>query len=245
MKEQDPKGFSEKLESLLLQKPFDELTASEEEYVLKQFSQKEYEGYRHILINSKLAMQEDLPLDSNIHRALKTKLANTFPPKRESKLVTMARYPLPLWKVATAAAAVFLMFWAFPNIYQSQSEADLVHVYHTDTIFKEVPMLVSNTVQDSQQQIAATTKKVIPSKPRKAINRSPRKITKVVPMDTTPVVQIAPMTETPPMGQFDDQLASLDTSELENVINDLLPKTARGRSVAVDKDLMKFITEVY
>jgi len=245
MKEQDPKGFTEKLESLLLQKTFAELTASEEEYVLKQLSQKEYTGYRQILISSKLAMQEDLPFDPNMQGALKTKLANTFPPKPEAKLVTIARYPLPLWKVVATAAAVFLMFWAFPNIYQSQVEPDLVHVYHTDTVFKEVPMLVSNTVQDSQEQIVTTTKKVMPSKPRKSINRSPRKITRTVPMDTSPVVQIAPITETPPMGQFDDQLASLDTTELENVINDLLPKTARGRSVTADKDLMKFITEVY
>ena len=135
--------MEKKLEQLLLEKKFGELTAEEKYYVTESIGETEYNRL-HILLNkSKTALKNTPSLNPELKNNLLKKFREEHglqPEKKPTAIVRVLRYRIPAWQAAAAVALLLgFHFWQQeePEIIK---ETDTVYVHKTDTIYKEVAL---------------------------------------------------------------------------------------------------------
>ncbi|MEO1415829.1 MAG: hypothetical protein AAFW00_11140 [Bacteroidota bacterium] len=95
------------LEWLLEHKSFDTLSPSEKEQVLLQVSEEEYHHMRQFLLMTRRAFSDTPNLKPR--EDLRGKLHNAMQNKKpQQKVLSILRYPLPVWQVAAAIAMIFI-----------------------------------------------------------------------------------------------------------------------------------------
>ena len=119
--------LSEKIFDLLESKSFDQLTENEKELVLRTISKDEYGELRNCI-------GDFLEADQAIEDP---KLQRTGPAKSSIGLLEIAKYPIPLYKVAAGFLLLIGIFSILPE-YQSEGNADLTVV--RDTIQRGIPL---------------------------------------------------------------------------------------------------------
>ena len=108
------KRLEKKLEDLLLQKRFEELSIENQQWVLAQISAEEYAALRQTLIESKRVFQVNNPqLNPNIQSRLRKRVQQN---KTENPATKFVNYRIPAWQVIAAACVVFMLFVNFKLI---------------------------------------------------------------------------------------------------------------------------------
>lgn len=230
MKEQHNPQLTERLEQLLLEKVYTDLSTDELQYVNQHLTPQQYATFRQTLLSSKQLFQEEIPeLDPMIADRLKSQLKMRNTERPQSKVVALANSPVTLWKAIATTAAIALMMWFVPNFNVTETAPQIVYQYKTDTVFKEIPV----PVQVSDTQYIAVVEKTDKKVAKKVINRSPR-------LQSDTISRQSPAFDT-----GSERLATLDSSDFIQVINQNLPTRLTGRSVTADKELMDMIVEIY
>lgn len=243
MKEQHNPQLTERLEQLLLEKVYTDLSADELQYVNQHLTPQQYAIFRQTLLSSKQLFQEEIPeLDPMIANRLKGqfKMMNTNRP--QSKVIALANSPVALWKAIATTAAIALMMWFVPNFNVTETAPQIVYQYKTDTVFKEIPV----PVQVSDTQYIAVVEKADKKVAKRTINRSPRLQSSSIRLQSDATEKSDTISrQSPAFDTGSERLATLDSSDFIQVINQNLPTRRTGRSVAADKELMDMIVEIY
>ena len=234
MRNSDENKLDERLEQLLLTADFRQLSQADQAYVYDRMDEAAFQDARRVLLASQAlfdqnTVQPNPELRSQLMEEMRRRktAASGRPLHRLEKAAT---YRIPLWQAVTAVAAAVLLLLVFrqPVEILVEGPPKIVYEYKTDTVFKEVPVQVA---------MEAPTPKII--------NRNPRR---VVATDSawTGVRPRRRVEESSTADVLGELLASNDSADFHQVINQYLPqRPAAGRPVAVDKDLMHFITEIH
>ncbi len=214
--------MEKKLEHLLLEKKFQQLTAEEKYYVTESIGEEEY-GRLHILLNkSKKALKNNPALNpaikNNLLMAMRKQQKNGMQ-KKPPIIVRMVRYRLPVWQAAAAVALLLgLHFWmqGEPEIIE---KTETVYVHSTDTIYKEVAM------------------------PAPSIETST--VTPPVRINVKPKVRV-PSIQTEPavVASTDSSARNYELTQMPDSFN-VLVSQPKGQSVTQSADLWKLLEEVY
>lgn len=243
MKEQHNPQLTERLEQLLLEKVYTDLSADELQYVNQHLTPQQYATFRQTLLSSKQLFQEEIPeLDPMIADRLKGqfKMMNTDRP--QSKVIALANSPVALWKAIATTAAIALMMWFVPNFNAAETAPQIVYQYKTDTVFKEIPV----PIQVSDTQYIAVVDKADKKVAKRTINRSPRLQTSSIRLQSDATAKSDTISrQSPAFDTGSERLATLDSSDFIQVINQNLPTRRTGRSLSADKELMEMIVEIY
>lgn len=250
MKEQHNPQLTERLEQLLLEKVYTDLSADELQYVNQHLTPQQYATFRQTLLSSKQLFQEEISeLDPMIANRLKGqfKMMNTNRP--QSKVIALANSPVALWKAIATTAAIALMMWFVPNFNAAETAPQIVYQYKTDTVFKEIPV----PIQVSDTQYIAVVDKADKKVAKRTINRSPRLQSSSIRLQSSSIRLQSDATaksdtisrQSPAFDTGSERLATLDSSDFIQVINQNLPTRRTGRSLSADKELMEMIVEIY
>jgi hypothetical protein len=152
------------IEQLLAERPFDMLTAAEQESVLAQMPEWEYQRLHQLMQRSKAAMkrspQPDPAIRERLLEALRQQPKQTaLPAKQAGLLVRLAQYRLPAWQAAAGLALLLVAHFALQKPPKEVLHTETVYVNSTDTIYKEVAIPIA-------QQQEKTTQKRVNVKPR-------------------------------------------------------------------------------
>ena len=229
--------MNKKLESLLLNKKFSSLNASEQAYVAQHLSPEEYEKYRSIIWGSKKIVEQQQTtaapsVKANLMAAMATQKA---PP---SSITSIAKHPVPLWQVAAAAAVLFFCCWnTWPQQQPLlQAEKEIVYVHKTDTVYKEVaPVVKASLATSTKPSYKKTPQKTSAIHP--TIDTMINKSTKQTRITAIPKIPKQPLIEAP------QELVNIPVIDELNINISPLEKT--GRSVTTDRELMDFVGKVY
>ena len=208
-----------RLEQLLLQKKFEELTAEEKYYVTESVGEAEYTRMHYFLEESRLFLKKT----PRVNPALKGSLLAAFRKGQESSaekkpagIVRFLQYRVPAWQVAATIALLLAgHFWLQPAP-QIIEKTDTVYVHTTDTIFKEVAMRV---LVDPA-----------PGIPRVNVNPKAQQI----PAAREPVLIAAANTS----------LRRYESTEVPDTFS-MVVSRPRGQSVTQAEDLWELLGEVY
>jgi hypothetical protein len=211
------------IEQLLAERPFEMLTAAEQEVVLAQMPEWEYQRLHQLMQRSKAAMkrspQPHPAIRERLLEALRQQPKQTAQPaKQAGLLVRMAQYRLPAWQAAAGLALLLVAHFALQKPPKEVLHTETVYVNSTDTIYKEVAIPVA------QQQEKATQKRVN-VKPRLVRN------TGQPPMEA---IAYADSSSRQP-GSLPDTMPGFNFT----------PQSPIGRSANEMKDLWKLLGDVY
>lgn len=232
------KRLEKKLEDLLLQKRFEELSIENQQWVLAQISVEEYRAMRQTLLESKRAFQTNQPrLDPNIQNRLRKRVLLNKQPNQTAKLF---RYAIPAWQVVAAACVLFLLFVNFKSTILSPQKVDHFitdTVFKVDTVYKKVP---AQFVDSTFETYPDTNAQVISNK-IKRINQSPRqsyfKSKTLKKNHDTLQVSYPELNNT--------FTTTFDTAVLNSMINDYLQSPADKRRGSIDEAALDLIDRVY
>ena len=191
-----PANLDEKLEQLLLLRSFEELQSEEKQYVLNQITEKEYQEFRMILIESVELFEKEKDIiqpDPQIKKDLLVafdKKHNALYPIHELLNKTIS-YKVPAYQSALALAAMLLLFFFLnsDNKIEPITTPQTVYVYKTDTIFvkpeaQNPETIPVNHIANSENKQSAKPKKKIKTKP---VKTSPKKTIKKKEEKTAPI----------------------------------------------------------
>jgi hypothetical protein len=212
--------FDTRVERLLLEKPFESLTFEEQEWVLDQMPEAEYDRLHQLLSKSRAVFREapapDPAIRENLLNAIRARQATKPAPSRA--IVRMLDRRIPVWQ-----AAALLVVALLPGLYFStkkpltvEAPGETVYVHSTDTIYRQV----------AQPAIVAPAKT-----PAKRVNVKPRHT-------------VVPATEIP------DSLAMAETGRQTGdslVFPDALLKASgnNGFSATQMKELWGFLEKIH
>ncbi len=232
------KRLEKRLEDLLLQKRFEELSKMDREWVLARINASEYEAMRQTLLESKRVFQLNQPqLDPNIKNRLRKRVAQSYQPNATEKLF---KYTIPAWKVVAAACVIFLLFANFKSTFTTPPEVVYVHLTDTvfDTVYKELPVRLVDSTSESYPDTNAQ----IISSPTKRINQSPRSLYKKsnFKKKKKDSLQVS-------LPELNNSFATTyDTAVLNNMIRNYLQSPAdKRRGSSIDKAALGLIDRVY
>jgi hypothetical protein len=211
------------IEQLLAERPFELLTPTEQEAVLAQMPEWEYQRLHQLLQRSKASLKRSPQPDPAIRERLLGALRQqprpmAKAPAKTGLLVRMAQYRLPAWQVAAGLALLLVAHFAQQEAPQEVVRTETVYVNNTDTIYKEVALPIA-------QQTTKTAAKRVNVKPRP--NSQPRQETiEAVAVADSSSRQSGAMPDTLPGFRYTVQQPS-------------------GRSANEMKELWQFLGEVY
>jgi len=209
----------DKMENLLANKSYHDLLPEEKEWIDQQYNAEEYNGMRHAMLqSSKLFEQEQTRPNPEIKSKLRQRLKQS---KKPAKVAPLFLYRIPAWQ-AVAAFALLLFF--VPQIQKNQaSDPDQIFIYHTDTVFKEIPVeAIFNPIIDTISSIPQV---------RKILNRTNRSPIK----SSTVVFSKDPVASADLSREVADYFASNhDSLGIEQIIGRYLKDSVKGHRVDVD-----------
>lgn len=135
--------MEKKLEQLLLEKKFQELTAEEKYYVTDSMEEAEYNQLHLFLNESKKSLKNTPPIKAELKNNLLVAFRQQHQIKaikKQTAIVRIMQYRIPAWQAAAVIAILLsIHFWAQkdPIIIE---RPETVYVHSTDTIYKEVAM---------------------------------------------------------------------------------------------------------
>ena len=111
-----PEELDAKLEQLLLQKDYDQLTDQERAYVKDQLSPTMYAGYRKLLLNANQLFEKstegpDPAIRSSLLKHVKAR--KVAQPSIAEKIKQLLNYPIPSWQVALGCLVLTMSFYFF------------------------------------------------------------------------------------------------------------------------------------
>ena len=232
------KRLEKKLEDLLLQKRFEELSIENQQWVLAQISAEEYAALRQTLIESKRVFQVNNPqLNPNIQSRLRKRVQQN---KTENPATKFVNYRIPAWQVIAAACVVFMLFVNFKTTILSSQQFDNIitdTVFKVDTVFKKVPV---QFVDSTFETYPDTNIQVISNK-TKRINHSPSQ-SYYKPKDSKKNYDTLQVSYHDLNNSF---AAIYDTTVLNNMINDYLQSPADKRRSSIDTAALDLIDQVF
>ncbi len=225
------------IEQLLLQKSYENLSATELTLVATQFTAEEYHTYRLLLLESKKVFAQKQTYPRPEVRKHLTHLVRSKKEKAKvwTNLDAILHYRIPAWPAALGFMA--LLFFAWPNAEKGITqtpEPEKVYVYKTDTVYKDKPVFVHQPTAPVKHA-PRTAKAEVPA-PKKYQRRN-----------TNPTIQRrvpAQKVLTQPSESLMTEALVSETLAL-NLDTVMLNKSASGRSVEQEKDLMDFFVEMY
>ncbi|MBK8564560.1 MAG: hypothetical protein IPN76_14805 [Saprospiraceae bacterium] len=211
------------LAQLLAERPFEMLTSAEQEAVLAEMPEWEYQRLHQLLQRSKATMKRSPKPDPAIRERLLEVLRQqpkqtAQPAKQPGLLVRMAQYRLPAWQAAAGLALLLVAHFALQKTPREVPHTETVYVNSTDTIYKEVAIPVA------QQQEKATQMRVN-VKPRLVRNAEQPTMEAIAYADTS-ARQSGSLPDTMPGFNF-------------------TPQSPIGRSANEMKDLWQLLGDVY
>ena len=209
----------DKMEYLLANKSYEALLPEEKEWIDQQYSQEEYTAMRMTLSRSEdLFKKQRTTPNPEIKSKLRQKLRQA---KTPAKVTPLFLYRIPAWQ-AVAAFALLLFF--IPQIQSKQvNDPDKVFIYHTDTVFKEVPVeSILNPIIDTLTDIP---------KIRKIFNR-----TNKTPIKASTVVfsKDSALSANLPNNMSDYFASNYDSTAVKNMIDRYLKDSVNSYRVDVD-----------
>ena len=218
------------LEELLWQKNYEQLNSEEREWVDQQISPEEYYQMRATLLSSHQALQtERTKAAPEVGQQLRQHFRQQAP---RSPLQKAASYQIPAWQ-AVAASILFLFFFAQMSKVNSPSPEQVI-VYHTDTIYKEVPV---EAVYPNDSSITAPTSIRTVSKPAKL---NPPLPTEIRPVRSQTRQYVIPKQYLPPRNT-----EQYDTAVMNRLINNYLMDSAKDYRATIDGTLLQTASQVY
>jgi len=215
------------IETLLQTKRFVDLSKEEQMFVLKQMSRKEYVHRQNILQSSKQLFTDTNPvLNPKIKENLLAELNKEKQggATKKTSIVRLLNYPLPAWQAVAGIAAMLLFFWWKPDVKTVIAPSpEVVHVYHTDTIYKEAK-IATVPKKASTNKLKKQTKK-INNKPRPKIKNPVAIVTKT---NTSSIIKNTAL---------ETNFSITDTSFMQSPISS-------GRSLKDEADLMDLFVEL-
>lgn len=227
------KKLDERLEALLLQESFEDLSRENRDWVLTQIDAETFTAMRQTLLESQRAFQQNQPTPNPaIQAALRKKVSENKAPQPAAKLLA---YRIPAWQAVAAACVLFVLFANFKSKFIAPPETVYVHL--TDTVYKDVPFrLVDSTAEtmpDTNAQIMAHPTKKINQSPRQRFHKNTFSKKK---KDTLPVG----------LPELNNSFAATyDTAVLNSVINDFLFAPADNRRSRNHDASLDLIERVY
>ncbi|MFK8101405.1 MAG: hypothetical protein AB8G15_02725 [Saprospiraceae bacterium] len=146
-----PENLDPALEQLLLEKEFQDLSATEQTWVASQLSIEQYRIFRKLLLETQQTFRAqaktefpDPAIKAHLQRRLRGQKASVA---WAEKLRAVFYHPIPTWKVAVAFMALLLGF----TFYQTKTQAAYEeHFYAQQT--KEVNRQTAAMIEDSLAQ---------------------------------------------------------------------------------------------
>ncbi len=211
--------MKKKLERLLLNKKFGELTAEEKYYATEFVSEAEYDQM-HVLLKKGKKGLKNIP---EIRPQVKNNLLAAFqqhhgilPNKKPNKIIQLISYRLPAWQMAAAIALLLgINFWLQEEP-QLLKETETVYVFNTDTIYKEV-------------SLPADKQSIEPIKPR---------------INVKPVIKHSASNEPLLLASADTSKHSLMSSQSPDTFAYQV-SLPRGRAASQTTELWELLGEVY
>lgn len=247
-------------EQLLLDKSFEELTASERASLAERLTAEEYGQMRQTLLSAKSLFKQELSesapvVSSRLRQALANKRADQ---RANHWWMSLLSYRVPAWQVAMSFAAM-LIYFVFP---WAKPEPTVVYepavIYKTDTVYKDRPVYVSATRSEEETiETIATPKpksKPIVSAPVKRMVNAPVEKTNTV-MDTIQLVvneiksvlpEVVPVPSMIPAATGVQKIFAMsDTSVILKETFKVIPAVlSGGRSIRKETAIMEFFTEM-
>ncbi len=135
--------MEKKLEQLLIEKHFHQLTAEEKYYVTEMIGEAEYNRMHLLIKKSKNVLSNRPAFNPEIKNRLMAAFRQhhgTAPVEKPTAVIRFLRYRIPAWQAVAAVAVLFgLHFWL-----QDKSiiieKPEVVYVHSVDTVYKEVAM---------------------------------------------------------------------------------------------------------
>ena len=149
--------MNNRLEVLLKEKSFAQLSAEEKFFVTEYIGEEEYGRIHLLLKNGKAVLQNTPPPSPAIKANLLAAMRQTHGLEKGQKpgaIIRLLRYRVPAWQVAAAVALLFgLHFWLQEEP-QLIEKTETVYLHSTDTIYKEVAMPAPATEKNIARQAA-------------------------------------------------------------------------------------------
>ena len=134
------------IERLVAEKPFRYLDFAEQNLVLENMTDDEYDRLHVFLKKSKKALKNSPNPNHEIRQNLLLAMRRQHAQHRVASflpsgwIVNMLNYRLPVWQAAASVAVILGFFLALGNTPLSNVKTEKVYVYVTDTIYKEVSL---------------------------------------------------------------------------------------------------------
>lgn len=143
-----PANINTKVEQLMLNKKFAQLTESERLILEDKFSPETYDANRKVLLAATEMFARDLPLPSPKVKAnlLKAVAAQKEKSNHANWWKTLLNYPIPAWQPALGVSLVLLYFfipWTSPENLTSQNE---LASQETDISQPETPVILAASI---------------------------------------------------------------------------------------------------
>jgi hypothetical protein len=209
----------DKMENLLANKQYKDLSPDEKEWVGQQYSAEEYNAM-HTTLRKGIAIfktQQTRP-NPEIQTRLRHRLKQV---KEPAKVYPLFAYRIPAWQ-AIAAFALLLFF--IPQLQEKPvSDPEQIFIYQTDTVFKEIPFQnIINPLVDTLTDIPQV---------RKILNRTNRAPGKA----STVVFSKDSLLSANLSKQVSESFANnYDTVSVENIISRYLKDSVKNYKVAID-----------
>ncbi len=224
------------LEYLLREKAYHELSPEEQAWVMERVDVETYARMRKTLLSSQRVFREEQTRPApEIHARLRRHLRQ----QRQSTWQQLASYRLPAWQAAAASVLFLLLFLQMREAAPSVPEQ--IIVYHTDTIYKEMPVEVQTGDSDSAIGQATNLHSIrhasAPhSRPARSVDRR-SKATDHVYRSSGPTTTV--VFNGPPNTNY-------DTAALNRLIDTYLDDHPRRyHRATVDSNLMQSVGRVY
>ena len=157
-----PANINTKVEQLMLNKNFAQLTESERLILEDKYSPETYNAARKTLLAATEMFARDLPLPSPRVKAnlLKAVAAQKETSNSDNWWTTMLNYPIPAWQPALGVSLVLLYFfipWTSPEKLTTQNE---LASQETDISHPEIPAILAASIPVAS--VPVRNKKVVP-----------------------------------------------------------------------------------
>ena len=148
------KMFNTRVEKLIAQFRFEELSQLDQDFVLKSITEQEYRAFQSIVSNVDALGAPQIPI--SIQASLKKELFNSNNSKNTT-LSQLINFKVPFWLVALLGLLFFFAYNFMPSTMHPEQDTIIVQqdvephiIYKTDTIFKEVktePIVITKVVE--------------------------------------------------------------------------------------------------
>ncbi len=147
----------EQIETLLKSKKFDELDASERDFVLNSMTENEY-NEMHFLFQNIAEVSDEIEPNENT----KSKLDQAFQSTDVRRTVPFLSRKLPVFKVAAVAAICFMLGFGIKSIDTNNQKSDSIAdsiIYDTVQVIRYIQMPLNNHFTYCTPENGSTLKK--------------------------------------------------------------------------------------